>query len=308
MNVVVVCPVYNDWLSLKRLISDISSIQDTRIIKVVAVDDASTQSFNSSIDYNGKLELVRLNQNLGHQRAIAIGLCHVFENIRDVDYVCVMDSDGEDDPLEIANMINCSIANKRIVFAARKKRHEGAIFKSLYLVYKFSYKLLVGKVHDFGNFCIIPIEYLSSVVSLSSIWNHFSGAIIKSRIPYERFAVNKAPRYEGTSKMNLISLVLHGLSALSINLDIIVVRILLFSGILAGTILHLTLIIVIMRIFTDFFVPGWASTVLVLLVILFMGVMGISILTVLLVLLNRNTIKRPPIKYYKDFIKSTQES
>ena len=40
--------------------------------------------------------VIKLKRNVGHQRAIAIGLSYVAENHGDAEPVVVMDSDGED--------------------------------------------------------------------------------------------------------------------------------------------------------------------------------------------------------------------
>lgn len=41
--------------------------------------------------------MLRLRRKLGHQRAIAVGLCHVAESV-DANTITVMDGDGQDAP------------------------------------------------------------------------------------------------------------------------------------------------------------------------------------------------------------------
>jgi len=66
---------------------------------VVAVDDGSVrQPLDVSSIEAGRLEgaVLRLKRNVGHQRAIAVGLSHVADNLADARRIVVMDSAGED--------------------------------------------------------------------------------------------------------------------------------------------------------------------------------------------------------------------
>ena len=49
--------------------------------------------------------MLSLNKNLGSQKSIAIGLKHL-ENKNISEIITIMDSDGEDDPSKINEMIN----------------------------------------------------------------------------------------------------------------------------------------------------------------------------------------------------------
>ena len=94
-------PLRDDWASaaelIRRLDRTVASYPCT--LDVLLVDDASLQVCNGA-DFQSQLAAVcpirtlRLRRNLGHQRAIAIGLVHVQQNMT-CDAVLVMDADGE---------------------------------------------------------------------------------------------------------------------------------------------------------------------------------------------------------------------
>lgn len=296
-------PVYNDWKSLNQLKKDIASELNDQSYDLIVVNDGSTQRPKVE-DYNG-CQIITLNQNQGHQRAIAIGLCYIQEHFsEDIESVIVMDSDGEDKPSDIKKVLNICHTSNEIVFASRLRRQETKTFKLLYFVYKILFKFLVGKAISFGNFCAIPVKELSRVTSNPDLWNHFSGSIIKSKINYQTLKCNRGARYHGKSKMNLVSLIIHGLSAISIQLEVVAVRIMLLCSLLGCLIFISFLSIFIIRLTTDWLVPGWTSTALILLILLTIAVFGISFLFCLSILISRNTMKLPPINYYKSFIKN----
>lgn len=71
-----------------------------------------------------------MRRNLGHQRAIAIGLAYV-EAEMSQDLVIVMDADGEDNPYKIDKLLTKYYQAKtpQIVFARRSKRSESRKFQ-----------------------------------------------------------------------------------------------------------------------------------------------------------------------------------
>ena len=124
--ITIVTPVFNDWNCLKHLISDISKALEGSIIQLVVVNDCSSEipSNIASTPNNITLKKLDLITNVGHQRAIIIGLCYCFENHIDSDYLIVMDSDGEDDPKYIKELLDkCeSFDLDTVVFAKRSGR------------------------------------------------------------------------------------------------------------------------------------------------------------------------------------------
>ena len=137
--------------------------RDDITFSVVAVDDGSPRrdAWSSEASEPGAscirgLEIVRLATNLGHQRAIAVGLVQ-FAARTDIDAVLVMDSDGEDRPEEIALLAAAARANPdAVILAQRSKRSESRGFRFGYVVYKFLFRVLTGQSVSFGNFMIIP--------------------------------------------------------------------------------------------------------------------------------------------------------
>jgi polyisoprenyl-phosphate glycosyltransferase len=92
--------------------------------------DRSTREteFNDRLGKVEELKIIRLASNLGHQRAIAVGLVSTFKNSK-YDAVVVMDSDGEDRPSDFAKLLaHWDLHPTRIIVARRARRLESFFF------------------------------------------------------------------------------------------------------------------------------------------------------------------------------------
>ena len=169
-------PVYNDWESFSILISKIQnlSIQNNKYcFHIIAVNDGSSESVNyNKVDL--PITILDLKINIGHQRAIVVGIQYVYNKINDFDYLVVMESDGEDKSEDLLLLIEKAENEKnKIIFAQRKKRHESIFFKVSYFFYKNIFNFLTGQKISFGNFSIIPKELIPKLAHQKDIWNHF---------------------------------------------------------------------------------------------------------------------------------------
>lgn len=305
-NFVIIIPQFNDWEALNLLISKINADVNPQILQnttLLIIDDCSfkdrTEPFSA---FGGKeIKVLRLYRNLGHQKAIAIGLSYVAEQMT-TDKVIVMDADGEDDPADINKLVARSVEEPgKIIFAERNKRTENFVFRSFYIIYKMVFKLLTGKVITFGNFSLVPQKRLQNLVRVSEIWNNYPGGVIKSRIPYDSVLTDRAKRLAGESKMNFVSLVLHGLSAISVMVDTTAVRILIFSMLMSGVAIAFIIFILFLKLIGNA-TPGWASTLGSTLMILMLQSFLISLFLVFMVLQYRSQQHFIPAVHYRDFV------
>ena len=312
LKIIFLIPVYNDWNSLGKLLANLNSEfrGGERIIEVLVVDDGSQIGFDkintpvNELEAISSISVIEIKRNLGHQRAIALGLSFIEDNI-DCDIVLVMDGDGEDTPVEAKRLIEKCVSENftKIVFGRRAKRSENWQFRLFYRIYKIIYKLLTGQDIRFGNFSAVPSGSLSRLVVISEIWNHYAAAISKARIPYTEIDTVRGVRLAGNSKMNFVSLVTHGLSAISVYGEVIGIRLLIFTIFFTLVSLFLIAIVVAIRLFTDIAVPGWATYVSGFLVVILLQVITLSLFFSFLVLTGRNNAILFPQNNYRQFIK-----
>ena len=100
----------DDWVSaqevLKRL--DAACLGKAMTLSVLLVDDGSKELPPATFaqgpySFLKQIDILRLKKNVGHQRAIAVGLCQAADKMP-CDAVLVMDADGEDDPKDAVRL------------------------------------------------------------------------------------------------------------------------------------------------------------------------------------------------------------
>lgn len=306
---VVVCiPVFNDAHSATLLIDKLDAVAASLPYRfsVVFVDDGSRHEERAALPgptpHIPAVEVLRLRRNLGHQRAIAIGLSFIAAET-DADYAVVMDGDGEDCPSSLLELLAAAEASPHsAVFAERLKRHDGAGFMVGYRTFRLLHKLFVGRDVKVGNFSVLPRPVLDRVVGISEIWNHFAAGVFHARMPVIQVPIARGRRLAGESKMNLPALVMHGICALSVWSDVIVSRLFVLAvGVMAASVAVLVAIVV-SRLVANPFTPGWATAVasLVILGMMLLGV--VSLLLALIVLGSRSGSNFLPHRDWRDYV------
>jgi len=306
----VVIPLFNDWQAVSLLLDRIRLVVAEPIVKRMAfliVDDCSVTNYDTLPTGIGQsLSILRLYRNVGHQKAIALGLSYLADQ-PDLQMTIVMDSDGEDRPEDIEKLIQRSAeVPGQIVFAHRAKRHETLLFRVFYRIYKWLFLLLTGKVITFGNFSLVPAGQLRKLAHVSSIWNNYPGGVIRSRLPYTGVSLERGRRLAGESKMNFVSLILHGFSAVSVLIDTTAVRLVLFSALMIAASMIGIGVVVYMKLFTQTAIPGWASYLVASFLIVILQAFLISLLLVFIVLAYRTQVQFIPARQYRDFVECVE--
>jgi polyisoprenyl-phosphate glycosyltransferase len=303
-QITILIPVFNDEESLNRLLAEMAvslkEFSDSKF-SVLAIDDGSSDNMKIQAPSQFSLTILHLLRNIGHQKAIAVGLAYIKENLS-CDKVLVMDADGEDRPEDAVALLKESLNNPdKIIFAKRRSRQEGSSFRLFYSIYKFAFRILTGKRIAFGNFLVMPKPLLDKVVHYSEIWNHIAGGILKAGLPYSSIITHRGKRYAGKSKMNFHSLLIHGLGAIAVFIDVIASRLLIFSLVLIGFSLLVILAVIGIKSFTDYAIPGWTSTVVSAMLIILLQSFLLSLFTIFLYLSSQSQRKFIPALHYKDY-------
>jgi hypothetical protein len=309
LHIVVLMPLRDDWASAAELVRRLDQAipSSSCELDILLVDDGSIQScpyadFQCDFTVVQAIRTLRLRRNLGHQRAIAIALGYI-EQTSACHAVLVMDADGEDTPSGAFELIRSfSDRDRKAIFAERSRRLESIPFRIFYGLYKFLHRILTGISVRVGNFSILPSEYLSALVTMPELWNHYAAAVFRSQLPRTMIPIPRGRRIAGTSRMNFVGLVTHGLSAISVFGDILGVRFLM--GCLIGSLLATfgILTVVTIRLFTNMAVPGWATAATGLLAIIFVQFLTIASSFTFFILSGRTNLGFLPIRDYRLFI------
>jgi len=236
--VAILIPVFDDWEAasvLCRHLDRSCATLDGPAVNVYLIDDgsstmASPDAFNWTPHAVGSITVLRLRRNVGHQRAIVLGLSYLYDRT-DSDAVLVMDGDGEDRPDDAAALIRHHLSNPGVaVFAARRRRLEGWVFRLAYQLYRICHRVMTGLEVRIGNFSIVPRRLVAAIVVSNEAWSHYAAGVVKARLPMITVPMDRGERLAGRSTMNYVRLVTHGLSAISVFRELVGSRLLLASA------------------------------------------------------------------------------
>lgn len=298
-SLVIVTPVYEDTESFYQLAQKIENIYQDQVT-VIAVEDGSLHQVIDMQQCPSTMgvHVLRLKRNVGHQKAIAIGLSYLEDKISKSTRVVVMDSDGEDRP-ETINELTKALEQDTIDIAVsvRKSRVESFKFKLFYQVYRLIFKLLTGHNIRFGNFMALRLGSMKRLLTYAELQTHLAGTVILAKCRINSVLIDRGPRYAGQSKMNFAGLVLHGLRALMIFADFVLVRLgiasLIFIGVIAAVIIA-TIFLKSIGMAT----PGWFSIALGMLTLLL-----IQIAAFVLMFLMQSANKHHNSDFAKEWLK-----
>lgn len=311
----IVVPVFNDWESLRTLLQDLDQVASSLPVRIsiTVVNDGSTIPLEADfqeclhLEHVDGIQIIHLITNLGHQRALAVGLCVAVED-GDCDAILVMDADGEDSPHAISDMLHAAgDSSDFCVVARRGKRSENFTFKLSYLVYKLLFKLLTGRKIAFGNFCLLSRGFARRLVCIPDLWNNLPAAVLRSKLPIREVPIDRARRYAGESKMSFTTLVVHGLSGLSVYAETIFARFLILTLVLflvSGA--SISLVLTLRIFFPKYATPGWASTVSFGISIILVQTLSFTLSFILMLLNSRVQRLVIPFAEYKQYVDSRQ--
>jgi glycosyltransferase involved in cell wall biosynthesis len=307
LHTIILCPFFNDEASLAKFLPAIENLREidknNQLSVLIVNDGASNLKFQTNVPYR----VIHLHRNIGHQKAIAVGLAYAYRHLS-FDQIITMDCDGEDKPEDIPRLLETAGIEHKIVVAKRISRQEGKGFRFFYKLYKLLFFLLTGKKISFGNFMLLPKKEIDKLVFYNEIWNHLAGAILLSGIPFTTIPSHRGKRYEGSSKMGFTSLLLHGLGALGVFIQVVAARLLIFSLIMVAISLIAILLILFIKVFTTKAIPGWATTAVSSMLIILLQSFLLSLFTLFFYLLIRGQRQFIPANHFTDYVHSVETS
>ena len=218
---IVLIPVYNDEKSLNKLLQNIDSHIETLVgfeTEILILDDKSAEKINlesSKFKNFKKIAILRVKENIGSQKVIAVGLNYL-RDIKENFFITIMDSDGEDNPIEISRMLSLASKNSdSVITSNRKSRSEPIIVKVLYKIHLFLTFLFSLKWISFGNFTTFNSINLKNIFNDNSSWLAYSGSIIKN-CKIKRLYAKREKRYFDKSKIGLLKLIEHSIRVNSV--------------------------------------------------------------------------------------------
>jgi dolichol-phosphate mannosyltransferase len=275
----VVAPVFNEADGIlafhERCTAAMAAIGDD--YEIIYVDDGSLDETWSRLlaisERDPHVRLVRLSRNFGHQIAISAGIDHAFG-----DTVTVIDSDLQDPPEVIAEMVDRWRRGTDIVYGVRIVRHGETWFKvrTAKLFYRVMRHLAdIDIPADVGDFRLLSRRARDGLVAMPEHHRYVRGMV--AWLGYESATVtyDRDPRFTGGTKYPLAKMMRFALDGI-LSFSIRPLRIATWTGVLASiAAIVAALLVILLRLLGDVPVQGWTS--LAVLVLLTSGVQLITI-------------------------------
>ena len=241
MNIyTIVLPTYNDWKSLSILLIQIEKyLKNTKnIYKILIIDDNSSEKNKYRLNKNKffkEIKILRLKNNVGSQKAIATGLKFInkYQKKREDKFI-IMDSDGEDDPKKIKEIIKFIDKNHKtkIITMNRTIRKESFFFSILYEIHLLLTFFITLKYIRFGNFSFLSRKVINSLTKKKELWLAYSATLNKFFESKESILAPRRKRISGKSKMSYSNLITHSLNIQSVYMKNIFYSYIIYSTIL----------------------------------------------------------------------------
>lgn len=306
---IVVTPVYEDLEASRQLFHELGKNFGNRVF-IVAVDDGSLErplTTDSLIGAGVNGVVLKLLRNVGHQRAIAVGLDYASTHMHPSQNIVVMDSDGEDLPQSISVLLaELDESGNDVAVAQRKRRIESIRFKVFYNAYKRLFRIMTGRFIDFGNFMVLRHNAVRRLVTMQELSIHVAGAVLASKLRISVCPLDRGQRYAGSSKMNFVALSLHGFRALMVFAEDVLVRVGIACAIFAGLAIVGAIAAITLKLI-GISTPGWFSIALGILVLMLMQMGAIALMTLMLSGVVRGVSVVAPLKY-RDFVDLVMEA
>ena len=302
----VVVPVFNDGAALQMLAEGgAAATAGGPRPRLVIVDDGSSEPGPDpdALARTGLAgEILRLHRNLGHQGAIAVGLCHAVTR-GDAGTIAAMDGDGEDRPEDLPALLAAvGGESQRIVVAERARRHAPLGFRLFYQLYSVVFRLLTGQHLGFGNFCALGPAAARRVVHMPEVTVHLAATLLSARLPIRRLSMDRGPRYDGRSKMSFVALTGHGLRSIAVFGEAVLTRIVIAAFWVAALGALVLLIVFLMKL-GGMASPGWTTTVAGVVIGVVVQTVVVSLLGLLLIMRGRRAEAQDPEALAKAMIR-----
>lgn len=163
------------------------------------------------------VEIIELNKNIGNQRAIIFGLSIIEQNCLDDDLIIVMDSDGEDLPEDIPQLVTpLQTYGKQISLASRGHRTANLKFAIGLKLFSWFFKFLTGAKWNTGNFSCFTGRWIKAYLDELEQSGNFAGFIRYKADGDETVSINRGKRIVGSTRTSLAALINHAIECLLI--------------------------------------------------------------------------------------------
>lgn len=219
-SVAILSPVYNEYETINFFLEELLQVktilEKKYDIHIYLIDDGSTDgTFNKDFLSFKKhqVRVVKLKKNSGHQSALFAGL----QVAKSHDYIVVLDSDLQDPPKYILEIIDLLDDGLDLVMTQRINRFDPIVKKVFAFLYYRYLKIIFQKniVLDSGDFWGVTKQVAQEILQHKYRQNiYFRGLLPNLRQNFGLVKITRNQRLLGRSKYGLFSMLKLGYSGI----------------------------------------------------------------------------------------------
>jgi polyisoprenyl-phosphate glycosyltransferase len=295
----VVTPMHDEEGNARALYERVAGALERYPWELVVVDDGSRDATPAILAElaaaDERVKVVSLSRNFGHQAALTAGLEHARG-----DAVAMIDADLQDPPELIADMVERWREGADVVYAVRESR-EGETRMKLLTAHVF-YRLMarLAKIElpvDSGDFRLMDRRALDALLAMPERARFLRGMTVWIGFNQTAVAYQRAPRAAGETKFTLRRMLRFSFDAIS-SFSYFPLQVATLIGFAISLFAFLAIPLTVIARYSDIFVPGISST---LVVILLLGGMQLMTLGMIGEYVGRiyDEVKRRPLYVVK---------
>jgi dolichol-phosphate mannosyltransferase len=273
----VVAPMHDEERNATPFYERVCAALGDTPFELVLVDDGSQDGTPAILARlaatDERVKVVRLSRNFGHQPALTAGLEHATG-----DAVVMIDADLQDPPELIVEMLDAWSRGSDVVYAVREARAGEKRFKlwSAHAFYRvFGHMTDIRLAPDSGDFRLMDRAPLNALLAMPERNRFLRGMTVWVGFTQAAVSYQRAARLEGETKFTLAKMLRFSFDAISSFSQVPLQLATLLGFLIAGFALFVAIPLTVVARYTNQFVPGISSTILVLLLL---G--GIQLITV----------------------------
>jgi len=260
----IVSPIYNEEGNVQVFYDELNKVVSNLKYdyEILLVNDGSKDSsLLILLDIASKddhVKIINFSRNFGHQLAITAGL----DNTKG-DAVIILDSDMQDPPIVINELIKKWEEGYEVVNAKRRSRQDSA-FKnfSATLFYKLLNSMLTNKIpENVGDFRLLDRKCVNILSNIKEKDRYLRGLSTWIGFKQSEVLFDRDKRHSGTTHYPLSKMLGLGLNAI-FSFSRLPMKLATFFSIFFFVISLIITIYVVISIIFGHTVAGWASTVL----------------------------------------------
>jgi len=276
----VVAPVFNEVELVEAFVERTCAALADYEFELIVVNDGSSDGSTELLDRlaaaDGRLRVIHLSRNFGHQAAITAGLEHARGDV-----AVMIDADLQDPPELIPQLVAQWAAGSDVVYAVRREREGETAFKlaTASWFYRLFNKLAqVDLTPDSGDFRLLDRCALDALLAMTERSRFLRGMTVwvgftQTAVPYERSA-----RSAGETKYTLRKMLRFSLDAIA-SFSHLPLQLSTYVGVLCAGIAFVAIPVVIGLRIGGSYLPGFSTlTIIILLiggmVLIALGVIG----------------------------------